>query len=47
MHTWEDGEINQIETQNQSKQDDWSKEIPKECSVEVSQTTRSAAELSL
>ena len=30
---WEDAEINQIWTQNQAKQDDWSKETEKECSI--------------
>ena len=42
MHTWEDPEINQIQTQNQAKQDDWSKETQKKCPIKVIQTTTRA-----
>ena len=34
---WEDPKINQVWTQNQAKQDDWSKETRKKCPVKVIQ----------
>ena len=37
-HTGEDPEINQIRTQNQAKQDDWSKETRKKCPIKLIQT---------
>ena len=42
IHTWEELETYQIQTQNQAKQDDWSKEIWKKCTIEVIQTTTNA-----
>ena len=39
-HTWEDPEIKQIRTQNETKQDDWPKETWKKCPIKVIQTTR-------
>ena len=41
-HTGEDPEIYQIRTQNQAKQDDWSKETRKKCPIKVIQTTTRA-----
>ena len=38
-HTWEDPEMYQIWTQNQTKQDDWSKETQKKCPIKMIQTT--------
>ena len=35
MHTWEDPEINQIQTQNQRNENDWPKETQKKCSIKV------------
>ena len=42
MHTGEDPEIYQIQTQNQAKQDDWPKETWKKCPIKVIQTTTRA-----
>ena len=41
-HTGEDPEIYQIRTQNQAKQDDWSKETQKKCPIKVIQTAMRA-----
>ena len=41
-HTGEDPEINQIQTQNQAKQDDWPKKTLKKCPIKVIQTTTRA-----
>ena len=38
-HKWENPEINQIQTQKQAKQNDWSKETWKKCPIKVVQTT--------
>ena len=43
MHSWEDPEIYQIQTQNQAKQDDWPKETQKKCPTKVNQTTRGSS----
>ena len=37
--TWADPEIRQIQTRDQSKQDDWPKETQKKCPIYVLQTT--------
>ena len=39
MHTGEDPEVYQIRTQNQAKQDNWSKETQKKCPIKVIQTS--------
>ena len=47
MHTWKDPEKNQIKTQNQAKQNDWSKRTWKKRPINVTQTTTEGVTLSL